>query len=198
MSIELKGDFIAVQKLMIKISEIISIKPQSIVSIDTRGNILARDFPKIIIQTKKDYHELLYTDDKERDSELLQINETIAKHQAQRLNNDANPNTTINISGSSSVNVVSNSSNVTITQDSKNAAYEIIEKIKEELDKIKDINQEVKVDILDSVSDIKTKIESKSNVPRFSFKSLLGLTSDLSSVSSLVISLGQILGYIPK
>jgi len=40
MPIELKGDFIKIQKTTIKISEIISIKPQSIVQVNYAGQII--------------------------------------------------------------------------------------------------------------------------------------------------------------
>jgi len=59
-----------------------------------------------------------------------------------------------------------------------------------------DYNSEVD-EIAEVLVDIENKLDGKQNIPRLTFKSLIESSSNLSSVGSLVISLGQILGIIP-
>ena len=198
MAIELNGDFIKIQKTSIKISEIISIKPQSIVRVSDSGQIIGRDFPKIIIRTNHDYHELLYGTDEQRDEKLRNLNEEIGKYNTKKEKNEGGKTTTINISGSSGVNIVSDSSNVTINQKIRQEAKEIIDKLLDEVSKLKDVDNEIKEDIQSAVLDLKEKIDSGADIPRFSFRALLSMTSDIATIGGLTISLGQILGFLPK
>jgi hypothetical protein len=198
MAIELNGDFIKIQKTTIKISEIISIKPQSIVQVNYAGQIIARDVPKIIIRTNHDYHELMYASDEQRDEELRNLNEEIGKYNVKKEKADNGKNTTINISGSTGVNVVSDSTNVTINQEIRKEAQAVVDKLLQEVKKLQDVDTEIKEDIQNAVLDLKDKIDSGKDVPRFSFRALLGMTSDIATLGGLTISLGQILGFIPK
>lgn len=146
MPIELKGDFIKIQKTTIKISEIISIKPQSIVQVNYAGQIIWRDIPKIIIRTNHDYHELMYASDEQRDEELRNLNEEIGKHNVKKEKVDSGKSTTINISGSTGVNVVTDSTNVTINQEIRKAAQEVIDKLLQEVKKLENVDSEIKDD----------------------------------------------------
>lgn len=197
MAIELNGDFIKIQKTTIRISEIISIKPVSIVQFDFQGNVIGRDFPKITLRTNHDYYEFLYNTGEDRDKNLSDLQEKISSYQATS-KNDNERKTTINISSSSGVNVVSNSENVTIQQDAKQAASEIIKQMQEELAKSVDITQEIREDIFAALTDFQEHLDKKKEIKRYTFKTLFGMTSDVASLSSLAISLGQMLGYLPR
>ena len=108
MAIELSGDFIIIQRNTIRISEIISCKPVLYVHYDYQGNVVNRDFPKIIITTNHGMDQFLYGNEEERDKDLRELQEMIGSYTASKTK-DSSEKTTINISGSSGVNVVSNS-----------------------------------------------------------------------------------------
>lgn len=194
MAIEQKGDFVLIQKTSIRISEILSAKPESWVHADYNGNIISRDFPKIIVTTKQGAQQFLYGigDDEKRDEELRVLNEIIGSYQAK----ESKGSTTINVSGSTGVNIVSNSSDVKITQENINEAKGILTEMKHELDKIQDINSELKEDIGAMINDTQDQLNNSGEIKRHTFRSLLGITSDFASLSGLAVSLGQVFGFI--
>ena len=85
----------------------------------------------------------------------------------------------------------------TITNNNLSEAHDKINEIRAELEKYrKDYDTEVD-EIAEVLVDIESKINNKENIPRLTFKSLIESSSNLSSIGSLVISLGQIIGIIP-
>lgn len=197
MAIEQKGDFILIQKTSIRISEILSARPESWATVDySTGKIINRDFPKIIISTREGSQMFLYGigEDYKRDEDLRHLNEIIGSYQVKKEGSQGS--TTINVTGSSGVNIISNSSNVTIDQKNINEAKGILTEMKQELDKQANINKELKEDILAVIGEVESQIVNDKQIKRHSFRSLLGITSDFASLSGLAISLGQILGYL--
>lgn len=196
MAIEQKGEFVIIQKTSIKISEILSAKPESWVHADYNGNIISRDFPKIIVTTRQGSQQFLYgiEDDETRDAELRTLNEIIGSYQARKEGGEGS--TTINITGSTGVNIVSNSKNVTISQKNVNEAKGVLQEMKIELNKLSDINKELKDDIGEMIIDAEDQLKNNGELKRHSFRSILGVTSDFASLSGLVVSLGQILGFL--
>lgn len=97
----------------------------------------------------------------------------------------------ISITDSINTSIVQNSTNTTISQ-ATSLADEIINKILNELskDNISSVQFE---DIKDCLTEIKTAIASGIN-PKYSFKTLLTMTSEFSSIGSLILSLGQLIG----
>lgn len=194
---ELQGDFIKIQRTTIRISEIISIKPVSIVSFNFQGEVIGRDYPKIVVTTNHGETEFLYSTQENRDKELTDVQEKINSYNV-RNQNDSGNKTTINISDSSGVNVVSSSENVTISQVQKQSASDVIKRMQDELAKTSEISQEIREDIFAALTDFEKQLNENREIKRYSFKSLLGLTSDIASLTGLAISLGQILGYIAQ
>lgn len=195
MSVKVVGDFIVVNdNITIKISDITSIRPCSLVKINPyTGKILVKDFPKIIISTSQENHEILYITDKERDKDLINIKAVLIDYSL-KINNMKNKNSVnINISDSSNVNVVSQSSNVTINQ-KKDEVYAKLDELLQQLETIKDIDNELKNDIIECVNDIKQNVENNKKVPKYSLSGLLDLTSKVASLSSLGIGIAQLLG----
>ena len=79
MAIEKKGAFILVQKTLIKIDNLVFIKPQTLVQFDGQGREISRDFPKLIIQPSVGVPlEFIYKDDQSRDNALNEIAEIIS------------------------------------------------------------------------------------------------------------------------
>lgn len=196
MAIEKKGEFVVIQKTSIRISEILSAKPESWISVDYKGNILSRDFPKIIVTTKQGAQQFLYGigEDEKRDEELRLLNEIIGSYQARK--EDGQGSTTINVTSSTGVSIVSHSSGVTITQENINEAKGIFKEMRLELDKLSEMNSELKEDIAAMISDSENQLSNSGELKRHSFRSLLGVTSDFASLSGLAVSLGQVLGYL--
>lgn len=196
MAIEKKGEFVVIQKSSIRISEILSAKPESWISVDNNGNIISRDFPKIIVTTKQGAQQFFYGigEDVKRDEELRLLNEIIGSYQARK--EDGQGSTTINVTSSTGVNIVSNSSRVTISQENINEAKGILKEMRLELDKLSEINSELKEDIAAMISDSESQLSNSGELKRHSFRSLLGVTSDFASLSGLAVSLGQVLGFL--
>lgn len=196
MAIEKKGEFVVIQKSSIRISEILSAKPESWISVDYSGNIMSRDFPKIILTTRQGAQQFLYGigEDEKRDEELRLLNEIIGSYQARK--EDGKGSTTINVTSSTGFNIVSNSSGVTISQENINEAIGILKEMKLELDKLSDMNSELKEDIAAMISETENQLSNSGELKRHSFRSLLGVTSDFASLSGLAVSLGQVFGFV--
>jgi len=88
----------------------------------------------------------MYASDEQRDEELRNLNEEIGKHNVKKEKVDSGKSTTINISGSTGVNVVTDSTNVTINQEIRKAAQEVIDKLLQEVKKLENVDSEIKDD----------------------------------------------------
>ena len=202
-NIEINGDFITIRTTTFNLNDLISFKPQSLVSVFIpayRGEPkeTARDFPKILVQTKTERLEFAYTTDKERDEALRALNEKIKIYQANKATKTDTPsNISINVADSSNVSIVHQSSGVTITNKQVEDAKNVINQIREELEKIKDTHNEEAYEIAEALVDMEAKIERKERIPKLTFKSFLETSSNLSSIASLAMSLGQIIGMVP-
>ena len=195
MAVQITGEFITISDNTIKISEIISIKPQSLVKFNQlTGKIIARDFPKIIINTNKEVFKILYATDDERDNELEIINKSINEFTTTE-KIMTNPNSiNIQVTDSTNVNIVSQSNDVVINQKIKEEVNSKISELFERLETIKDIDMELKNDIIECLTDIKSNVESNKKTPKYSLKGLVDLTSKIASLSSLGIGIAQLLG----
>jgi len=196
MSVEIVGDFITInEKITVKLSDILSIKPRSMVSVEQyTGRIIARDFPKIILTTSQEELEILYTTDEERDIALREIKKVISENSTKSNGMDKKGSININVSDSSNVNIVSQSENVEINQKVKDEVNSKIAEMFEQVSQNQEIEDELKNDILDCLRDIKSNIDSNKKVPKYSLKGLLDLTSKVASLSSLGIGIAQLLG----
>lgn len=196
MSVQIIGDYITINEIItIKISDIISIKPRSMVKVqEYTGNIIARDFPKIIILTNREEQEILYKTDEERDEALIHIRKSITEYSYKKHTMEKQNSININVTDSSNVNIVSQSSNVSISQEIKNEVCSKIEELTKQLESINNVDVNLKNDILECVNDIKANIESNKKVPKYSLQGLIDLTSKIASLSSLGIGIAQLLG----
>ena len=194
MSVQITGEFLTInEKITVKISEIISIKPRSLVYVE-HGKILTKDFSKIILNTNQEELEILYSTDEERDNALLDIKKAIAEYSAKPKNMDKQNSISINVKDSSNVNIVSQSHHVEINQETKEEVCAKIAELYEQLESIQNLDAELKSDILDCLTDIKSKVDSNNKVPKYSLKGLIDLTSKVASLSSLGIGIAQLLG----
>jgi hypothetical protein len=164
------------------------------VQVDYNGKIINKDYPKIIVTTRDGIEEFIYITDKKRDEELRQINEIIGTHQVK--NEIHEGSTTINVSNSTGVNIISNSKKVSISQKNINEAKGILAEMKHHLENNSEIDQELKEDVYSIISEVESQISDEHEVKRHSFRSLLGVTSEIATVGGLAIQLGQLLGYI--
>ena len=195
MSIISKGDFVTINnKTTVRISDIKSIQPQSMVSFDSDGNILGRDFPKIIIMTNDGRFETLYGTDEERDKDLAELQEIITSSLIKTEHKSTSDTININVADSSNVNIVSGSSNVSISQKVKKDINNKIDELLSELSKNNDVNKDMKEELTECALDIRDKVNSDKKVPKFSIKSLLNMTSQIASLSSLGLSIAQLIG----
>jgi hypothetical protein len=104
-------------------------------------------------------------------------------------------NYNISIINSPNSNIVSQSSNVTITQ-SFSQANEAVEKIRETVATDDSIDKEQASEILDCLNEIVENLQNNKK-PRFAIKSLIDIAGGVSSISSWVTVLGQFAGVIP-
>ena len=202
--IEINGDFITIRDTTFSLTDLISVRPQSLVSVFVpyyggQPKETGRDFPKIIVQTKSERLEFAYTTDEERDEVLRELNEKIKMYQVAKTNKSDTPsNISINVADSSNVSIVHQSSGVTITNKQVDDAKNIIQQIREELEKVKATHEQEADEIAEALVDMQTKIEKKERIPKLTFKSFLETSSNFSSIGSLAISLGQIIGMLPN
>jgi|GEM_PF-2564912 len=204
--IEIIGELITIKDTTFNLKDIVSIQPMSLVEVfmpkfGGQPKITAKDFPKILVQTKNQRLEFAYTTDEERDEVLRELMEKYKiAHKAliEPKNQTENKGgVSINIADSSNVNIISGSSDSTITTHTITEAKDKIAEIKDELAKLKGDYEEEANEIAEVLVDIENKITQGQAVPKLTFKSLISSTSNFSTIGSLVISLGQILGYIP-
>lgn len=204
--IEIIGELITIKETTFNLKDIVSIQPQSLVEVfmpkyGGKPKITTKDFPKIIVQTKNQRLEFAYSTDEERDDVLRELMEKYKiTYKTLTEVNSKNENSTgisINVADSSNVNIINSSTNSSISSSVINEAQQKIEEIKEKLSKIKDEYEEEVNEIAEVLVDIENKIAQGQTVPKLTFKSLISTTSNFSTIGGLVISLGQILGYIP-
>ena len=205
-NIEIIGDFITIRDITFNINDLLSFKPQTLVQYyqahpGAKLQKTFQDFSKIIVTTKSERFELTYGNDEERNIALRELTEKIKVHQMTKSTNvrseTGNGNISINVADSSNVNIVHQSKDISITTKQSSDAKDIIKLIRVELEKYRAEYGEDVEDIGEAINDIERKIENKERIPKLNFKSLLETASNLSSVSSLAISLGQIIGVIP-
>ena len=101
-----------------------------------------------------------------------------------------------NIVDSPQANIVVNSSQVTINQTQHDKAIAIIKEIRETISHDQAVALEMKKDILECLTEIESGIAIQ-KAPKFAVKSLLGMGSDIASISGLLINLGQLFNWIP-
>lgn len=106
-----------------------------------------------------------------------------------------NNNYSISIVNSPNSNIVSQSSNVTITQNFSQAS-EAVEKIREAVATDNSIDKEQASEILDCLNEIQNNLQNNKK-PKFAIKSLIDIAGGISSISSWVTLLGQFAGVIP-
>lgn len=204
--IEIIGDLVIIKDTTFNINDIVSIKPQSLVEAfipygSHTPKITSRDFPKIIVQTKAERLEFAYSSDEQRNEVMKEFVEKIkiahaSKNQQQNKQSEGG-NISINVAESSNVSIINQSKGSTITNNNLSEAHEKINEIRSQLEKYREEHDTDVDEIAEVLVDIENKINNKENIPRLTFKSLIESSSNLSSIGSLVISLGQIIGIIP-
>jgi len=102
-----------------------------------------------------------------------------------------NNNYQITIKNSPGANIVNQSSDVTIHTQINNI-NEVLEKILIAIEKDKTIDNNKKIEITECTKEIKNSLEF-GQIPKFGIKSLFGLIGDISSITSLVLTLKQII-----
>lgn len=98
-----------------------------------------------------------------------------------------------NINNSSNANIVVNSSQVDINQTTQDKAKKIINKIRDAVGNDQSVKLEVRKEILECLTEIEAGVENN-KAPKFAIKSLLGMGSDIASISSLLVSLAKLFG----
>lgn len=96
-----------------------------------------------------------------------------------------------NIVDSPNANIVVNSNQVTINQTQYEKATEIIHEIRKEISKDESVAMEQRAEILECLTEIESGIESR-KTPKFAIRSLLGMGSDIASISGFIINLAQL------
>ena len=96
------------------------------------------------------------------------------------------------ITNSPNANIVSKSNNVTIQTNNYGVIKNKINDIREALKSDISIPQDKIQDIIDCIDEVETSLESGKK-PKFSFSSLVELTSNFSGIGSLVIELGKLI-----
>lgn len=97
----------------------------------------------------------------------------------------------ISVTDSTNTSIIQNSSNTTINQ-SATQINDIVDRIIAKLETEK-INEDRLKEIKECLYEIKSATENGMK-PKFAFRSLLAMTSEFSSIASLVLSLGQMIG----
>lgn len=100
---------------------------------------------------------------------------------------------TFNISGSTNTNIINESNNIDIVlTQSVNQIDKIVNDIKDELSR-SSLKREDFNEILDCLNEIQ-EANKKGLTPKYAYKSLLTMTSEISSISSFLVALSQSLG----
>lgn len=92
--------------------------------------------------------------------------------------------------------IVVHSSQVTINQQQYEKASQIINEIKAAISKDESVKITVRTEILECLAEIEASVANK-KAPKFAMKSLLGMGSDIASISGLILSLVQLFQSIP-
>lgn len=117
--IEIIGELITIKDTTFNLKDIVSIQPLSLVEVfmpkfGGQPKITAKDFPKILVQTKNQRLEFAYTTDEERDEVLRELMEKYKiAHKAltePKTQTENQGGISINIADSSNVNIISSSS----------------------------------------------------------------------------------------
>lgn len=103
-----------------------------------------------------------------------------------------NNNYNLTISNSPNANIVSGSTNVSIQITNYSEIKNKINEIKEAIQNSKELTQDNRQDLVECLDEVETNINAGKK-PKFSFKTLLELGSNFSSISSLLVDLGQLL-----
>ncbi len=101
----------------------------------------------------------------------------------------------ISIINSSQASIVVNSSQVEINQTTQDNAKKIIHQIRDAVSVDQSLVIKKQKEILECLTEIEAGIDNN-KVPKFAIKSLLGIGSDVASISSLLVSLAQLFGGI--
>ncbi|MHA8061420.1 hypothetical protein PQG22_09105 [Aquirufa beregesia] len=104
-------------------------------------------------------------------------------------------NYSISIVNSPNSNIVNQSSNISISQ-TINDASQTVEKIRDLVALDTTIDKKKATEILDCLNEIQDNLNNN-RIPKFAIKSLIELASDISTISSWVMLLGQYSGIIP-
>jgi hypothetical protein len=93
-------------------------------------------------------------------------------------------------------NIVVGSSQVTINQEQHDKAENIIREIRETISHDQTVDLFLKKEILECLTEIESGIANK-KAPKFAIKSLLGMGSDIASISGLALNLAQLFQGLP-
>jgi len=189
MSIQNNGLFISFNnKVTVKLSEITSFNPHSFVYIDTFTGKMERDFSKIIIKTNNETLEAVYSTDKERDADLIQLQEILTKSYT-NMQTEKDKSININVTESTNVNIVTQSEKINIGSEKKVELKNLFDEFLQALNIDKSIQDEKKQEILECVSEIKDKVAENKKVPKFTAKSFLDMTSKFASIGSFAANI---------
>lgn len=97
------------------------------------------------------------------------------------------------ISNSSNANIINQSSRVSINQTDSSQAKQILERIKHEVSSDITVEEGQRNDVIDCTQEIEYGIAS-GRTPKFAIKSLLEMSSNISSIASLAL---QLVGLLP-
>lgn len=100
------------------------------------------------------------------------------------------------IVNSPQANIVVHSSQVTINQEQHEKASQIINEIKAAISKDESVEIAMRTEILECLTEIEAGIANQ-KAPKFAIKSLLGMGSDIASISGLALNLAQLFQGIP-
>jgi hypothetical protein len=102
-----------------------------------------------------------------------------------------------NVVNSPQTNIVVNSNQVSIDQTQYESATEIIKQIRDTISKDESVAVAVRTEILECLTEIESGLDNK-KTPKFALKSLLGMGSDIASISGFILNLAQLLsGVVP-
>ena len=101
------------------------------------------------------------------------------------------------ITNSPQANIIVSSNNVSITQAQEKDASKIIEQIYQTMDQDRQMDFVLKQEIGECLEEIKVCLQADRQ-PKFAFRSLLTMGSEISSIGSLILSLGQVLNCLPR
>ncbi|HZI25544.1 MAG TPA: hypothetical protein VFD46_10715 [Chryseolinea sp.] len=102
-----------------------------------------------------------------------------------------------NVVNSPQTNIVVNSNQVSIDQTQYESATEIIKQIRDTITQDESVAVAVRTEILECLTEIESGIENK-KTPKFAIKSLLGIGSDIASISGFILNLAQLFpGIVP-